>query len=54
VKIGDKIEKNTQLFAIEAMKMESTILAPKAGVVKSIYIKDGCLIEQDDAVVEIA
>ncbi len=54
VKIGDKIEKNTQLFAIEAMKMESTILAPKAGVVKSIYLKDGSLIEQDDAVVEIA
>jgi pyruvate carboxylase len=54
VKIGDKIEKNAQLFAIEAMKMESTILAPKAGVVKSIYLKDGALIEQDDAVIEIA
>ena len=53
VKIGEKIEKNTQLFAIEAMKMESTVLAPKAGVVKSIYLKDGSLIEQDDAVLEI-
>jgi pyruvate carboxylase len=53
VKVGDKIEKNAQLFAIEAMKMESTILAPKAGLVKSVYLKDGALIEQDDAVVEI-
>jgi biotin carboxyl carrier protein len=36
------------------MKMESTILAPKAGVVKTIFLKDGSLIEQDDAVIEIA
>ena len=34
VKEGDVVEENTPLFIIEAMKMESTITAPIAGVVK--------------------
>jgi pyruvate carboxylase len=53
VKEGEKVQKNTPLFTIEAMKMESTILAPKDGVVNQIVLKDGDLIEQDDMVLEI-
>ena len=53
VKQGDVVEKNTPLFAIEAMKMESTVLAPKAGVVAKIILTAGSLVEQDDVVVEI-
>jgi pyruvate carboxylase len=53
VKVGEKVEKNTPLFTIEAMKMESTVVASKAGSVSSILLNDGVLIEQDDVVVVI-
>ena len=38
VKQGDKVEKNTPLFVIEAMKMESTVVAPRAGVIKNVVL----------------
>jgi len=44
---------NTPLFIIEAMKMESTITAPIAGVVQKIYIRERTLVEQDDLVLEL-
>lgn len=53
VNIGDEIEKNTPLFAIEAMKMESTVVAPFAGKVKAILLKQGSLVAQDDVVIEL-
>ena len=53
VKCGDKVEKGAPVFVIEAMKMESTIVAPKAGSIKSIILKEGIMVQQDDAVIEI-
>jgi pyruvate carboxylase len=53
VVVGDVIEKNTPLFAIEAMKMESTVVAPFDGTVKAILLKPGSLIFQDDVVIEM-
>ncbi len=53
VKAGDAVDKNTPLFTIEAMKMESTIVAPKAGKVKSLVLNEGVLVAQDDVVIEI-
>jgi pyruvate carboxylase len=53
VNIGDEAEKNTPLFAIEAMKMESTVVAPFAGKVKAILLKPGSLVGQDDVILEI-
>ncbi len=49
---GDEIEKNTPLFIIEAMKMESTITAPFAGVVGKIHLAEGEILEQGDLVIE--
>ncbi len=54
VKAGDQVAKNTPLFVIEAMKMESTIVAPAAANIKSIVLSEGVLVEQDDVVVELA
>jgi pyruvate carboxylase len=54
VKGGDKVAKNTPLFVIEAMKMESTIVAPAAATIKTIVLPEGVLVEQDDVVVELA
>ena len=53
VKAGDQVVTNDPLFVIEAMKMESTITAPKAGVVKKVYLHEKTLVQQDDLVIEI-
>jgi len=54
VKVGEKVDENTALFTIEAMKMESTITAPKAGIVKQIFLQPGAMLAQDDLVVSLA
>ncbi|GAA5220290.1 pyruvate carboxylase [Membranihabitans marinus] len=53
VKVGDKVEKNTPLFTIEAMKMESTITSPMAGVVENIVLEEKTMVHQDDLVLEL-
>ena len=52
VKEGDEVEKDTPLFVIEAMKMESTITAPYQGTIKKIHLAEGEILEQGDLVVE--
>ncbi|NQY66770.1 MAG: pyruvate carboxylase, partial [Flavobacteriales bacterium] len=51
VKKGEKVKKNDPLFVIEAMKMESTIAAFKDGVIKSLVLKEGTMVNTDDLVV---
>lgn len=51
IKAGDTIAKNQPLFVVEAMKMETTINANVAGVVKAILLAEGSMIEQEDCVV---
>ncbi|MBX2815304.1 MAG: pyruvate carboxylase [Saprospiraceae bacterium] len=53
VKVGDRVEVNTPLFIIEAMKMESTIASTMAGEIKSVELQEKDLVEQDDLVLEI-
>ncbi|MGR3811373.1 pyruvate carboxylase [Jiulongibacter sp. NS-SX5] len=53
VKKGDEVQKNTPLFIIEAMKMESIVAAPFAGVIASVQLNEGTVVEQNDWVVEI-
>ena len=53
VKPGDKVEENTPLFIIEAMKMETTITASKDGEVKEIILPEGTMVDQDDLILEI-
>lgn len=53
VKAGDTVQKNSPLFVIEAMKMESTIVAPSASVVKQVVLNEGVFVEQDDVVIEL-
>jgi pyruvate carboxylase len=53
IKPGDAVQKDTPLFIIEAMKMESTITAPVDGKVKAVHLEAGTLVEQGDLVVEL-
>jgi pyruvate carboxylase len=53
VKEGDKVESGTPLFVIEAMKMESTVSAPKEGTVKKVHILSGTMVDQNDMVIEM-
>jgi pyruvate carboxylase len=53
VKEGDAVQANTPLFVIEAMKMESTIIAHAPGTVKKIHLKEKTLVEQDDLIIEL-
>ena len=52
-KAGQEVEEGTPLFVIEAMKMETTISAPRPGTVRQVHLQDGDMVEQDDLVVEL-
>ncbi|MDX1774370.1 pyruvate carboxylase [Oceanihabitans sediminis] len=51
VKKGQKVKENDPLFIIEAMKMETTVTAFKSGKIKTISLKEGNMVKQDDLVV---
>lgn len=53
IKQGQKVTKNTPLFTIEAMKMETTITAPHDLSVGKVVLAEGNLVEADDLVIEI-
>ena len=53
VKEGDPIAINQPLFTLEAMKMESTVSAHRAGKVVKIYLAEKSLVDQGDLVVEL-
>lgn len=53
VKEGDVIKEGTALFVIEAMKMESTVSAPKDGTIKQVHIVAGTMVDQNDMVIEM-
>ncbi len=53
VKEGDKVEKNSVLLTLEAMKMENEIRSPARGVVKKVYVKENDRVEGRVELVEI-
>ena len=54
VKPGDPVKKNTPLFTIEAMKMETTIVANYNSKIKAIQLAEGKMVDADDMVIEMA
>lgn len=53
VKEGDKIEKGTPLVILSAMKMETVVQSPVAGVVKSVHINMGMKLDAEDLLLTV-
>ena len=52
VAVGDRVAADDPLIILESMKMEIPLVAPRAGTVKQILVREGEQIgEGDDAVV---
>ncbi|MCL2634079.1 MAG: pyruvate carboxylase [Oscillospiraceae bacterium] len=53
VKIGDKVVKNQPLFIIEAMKMETSVVALSDGVISGVLVKEGQLVKAGELLATI-
>ncbi|MBV1924239.1 MAG: pyruvate carboxylase, partial [Flavobacteriaceae bacterium] len=53
VKKGQEVKENDPLFVIEAMKMETTVTAIKDCKIKSLTLKEGDMVKQDDLVLTL-
>ena len=47
---GDSVDVNAPLMTIEAMKMETTVLAGVSGTVDKVYVEEGAAVAQDELV----
>jgi pyruvate carboxylase len=53
VKKGDEVEVNQPLFIIEAMKMETSVVAQIAGVVDDVLVKEGQFVKAGELLAEL-
>ena len=53
VEAGDVVEKDTPVFVIEAMKMETTITAPFESTIAKVHLQPGELVGQGDLIIEL-
>lgn len=54
VELGATVTAGQKLFIFEAMKMESEVVAPKAGKISVLNAKAGDTIEAEHVIIEIA
>jgi pyruvate carboxylase len=48
VKAGETVEKGQKLLSLEAMKMETTMVADRDGTIKDVFVKPGTRVETGD------
>jgi len=53
VEVGQAVEAGTQLVVLEAMKMEHSIRAPQAGIVKALFCQEGEMVSEGAVLVEL-
>ena len=53
VEVGQAVEAGTQLVVLEAMKMEHSIRAPQAGMIKALFCQEGEMVAEGCALVEL-
>lgn len=54
VAVGDRVEANTGLLVIEAMKMQNEVRSPKSGQVEKMLIQEGQAVSAGDILAIIA
>jgi oxaloacetate decarboxylase alpha subunit len=54
VKPGDAVEEGDPLLVVEAMKMETTVSAPKSGPISDVFVREGDVVAVGDPLVAIA
>ena len=52
VKVGDSVETGQDLMILEAMKMETNIVAAGPGVIKNIHVAEGDAVSQGQLLIE--
>ena len=52
VKSGDKVQLDSPLLILEAMKMENIILSPREGIVKSVSSTKGNTVDKGELLIE--
>ncbi len=50
---GDEVVKGQTLLLLEAMKMEVRVQAPKEGIVRKLFVKQGQTVERDQVLIEL-
>jgi len=53
VAVGASVSQNQEVIVLEAMKMETPIYAPAAGIVKAINVKEGEAVAEGQALLTI-
>ncbi|MGE5704861.1 MAG: acetyl-CoA carboxylase biotin carboxyl carrier protein subunit [Clostridia bacterium] len=51
VKAGDRVESGQDVVILESMKMEIPIGAENGGLVKSVHVKEGDFVNEEDLLV---
>jgi acetyl/propionyl-CoA carboxylase alpha subunit len=54
VKAGDAVKKGQTLLVMESMKMETTLSAPRDGVVAAVHFEQGQSFDRDAVLLELA
>ncbi len=52
--VGQSVKAGDVVIILEAMKMENEIVAPKAGILKAVFVAKGSSVKTDDPLFEIA
>ena len=53
VKAGDVVALNQVLIVLDAMKMETPVVAPVAGTVRAVLVKEGDSVDDGHALLQI-
>ena len=53
VAVGQAVEAGAQLVVLEAMKMEHSLRAPQAGVIKALFCEEGEMVSEGSALIEM-
>lgn len=48
VQPGQQVKQGEAVIILEAMKMENEIIAPEAGTISEVFVKEGQTVESDD------